>query len=144
MKFMKKDGKDIKEGRCMRGKDGRLGFSEKDRKRIWKNHMEEIMNKENNWDNVTEASMVEGPIKNVTREEMAIAIKVMKPGKTAGPSEVCAEMISASGEVGVSVIVELCQRVLDGKGMPDEWQTSVLVPIFKEKADVKNTILTEE
>ena len=100
--------------------------------------MEEIMNKENDWDHVTEAGMVEGPIKNVTREEMAIAIKVMKPGKAAGLSEVCAKMISASEEVGVSVMVELCQRVLDGKGMPDEWQTSVLVPIFTEKGNVRN------
>ena len=33
------------------------------------------MNKENDWDHVTAASMVEGPIKNVNREEMAIAIK---------------------------------------------------------------------
>ena len=65
------------------------------------------MNKKNDRDHVTEASMVEGPIKNVSREEMAIAIKVMKQGKAAGPSEVCADMISASGEVGVSVMVEL-------------------------------------
>ena len=36
--------------------------------------------------------MVEGPIKNVTPKEIAIAIKVMKPGKAAGPSEVCAEI----------------------------------------------------
>ena len=35
-------------------------------------------------------------------------------------------------------MVELCQGVLDGKEMPDEWQTSVLVPIFKENGDVKN------
>ena len=42
--------------------------------------------------------MVEGPIKNVTREEMAIVIKVTKPGKATGPSEACAEMIFASGE----------------------------------------------
>ena len=41
--------------------------------------MEEIVNKENDWDHVTGAGMVEGPIGNVTREEMAIAIKVMKP-----------------------------------------------------------------
>ena len=47
-------------------------------------------------------------------------------------------MISASGEVGVSVMVELCQRVLDGKEMLNQWQKSVLVPIFKEKGDVKN------
>ena len=102
------------------------------------------MNKGNDWDHVTAASMVEGPIKNVTREEMAIAIKVMKPGKAAGPSKVCAEMISASKEVGVSVMVELCQRVLDEKRMPDEWQTSVLVPIFKGKGDVRSAILAEE
>ena len=122
----------------MRGKDRKLGFSEKDRNRIWKNHMEEIMNKENEWDHVTKAGMVEGPIKNVTREEMVIAIKVIKPRKAAGPSEVCAEMISASGEVGISVMVELCQCMLDGKEMADEWQTSVLVPIFKGKGDVRN------
>ena len=84
----------------MRGKDGRLGFSAKNGKIIWKNHVEKIMNKENDWDHMTAASMVEGSIKNVTREVMAIAIKVMKPGKAAGPSEVCAEIISASGIVG--------------------------------------------
>ena len=122
----------------MREKDGKFGFSEKDRKRIWKNHMEEIMNKEDGWDHVTAASMVEGPIKNVTREEMAIPIKEIKPRKAAGPSEVCAEMISASVEVGVSVMLELCQRVLDGKGMPDKWKTSVLVPIFKGKGDARS------
>ena len=37
---------------------------------------------------------------------MAIAVKVMKPEKAAGLSEVCAEMISAS-KVGVNVMVEL-------------------------------------
>ena len=46
------------------------------------------MNKENDWDHMREASMVEGPIENVTHEEMAIAIIAMKPRKTAGPSEV--------------------------------------------------------
>ena len=60
-------------------------------------------------------------------------IKLMKSGKAAGPSDVCVEMISASGEVGVSMMVELCQRVLHEKGMPDKWQTSVLAPIFKER-----------
>ena len=96
------------------------------------------MNKENDWDHVAAVNMVEGPIKNVTCEEMVIAIKVMKPGKAAGPSEVCAEIISASREVRVSVMVELCQLLLDGKGMLNRWQTSVLVPIFKEKGDVRS------
>ena len=37
--------------------------------------MEGIVNIEKDWDHVTAASIVEGPIKNVNREEMAIAIK---------------------------------------------------------------------
>ena len=69
----------------MRGKDGRLGFSEKDKKRIWKNHMEEVTNKENDWDHVIAVSVIEGPIKNVTREEMAIAMKVIKQERQLDP-----------------------------------------------------------
>ena len=33
-------------------------------------------------------------------------------------------------------MMELWRCVLDGKGMPDEWKTSVIVPIFKRKGDV--------
>ena len=46
-------------------------------------------------------------------------------------------MIVASGELqGVKVMMDLCQRVLDGRGMLDEWKTSVTVPIFKGKGHV--------
>ena len=69
----------------MRGKDGKLCFSEKDRIRIWKNYMEETMNEENDWDHMTETGMVEGPIEKVICKEVVIAIKAMKPGTVAGP-----------------------------------------------------------
>ena len=46
------------------------------------------------------------------------------------------DMIIASGTFGVGAMKKLCQRVFDGKGMPEEWKTSVVVPIFKGKADV--------
>ena len=36
------------------------------------------------------------------------------------------------------MMAELCQRVLDGKETPNEWQTSVLVPLFKGKGDARN------
>ena len=31
------------------------------------------------------------------------------------------------------MMMELCQRVLYGRGMSDEWKTGVIVPIFKVK-----------
>ena len=60
----------------------------------------------------------------------------MKSVKATGPSEIIVQMIFASCEIGVEVMMELCQRVFDGRGMPDEWKTSVVVPIFKGKGDV--------
>ena len=39
-------------------------------------------------------------------------------------------MIVAGGEIGVKVMMGLCQRVLDGREMPDEWKTSVIVSIL--------------
>ena len=35
------------------------------------------------------------------------------------------------------MMMELCQRVLDGRGLLDVWQTGVLVPISKGKRGVR-------
>ena len=133
VKFMRRDGKDINGGGCMKDKDGRLVVSEKDRGKLWKDHMEKIMNVENEWDQMAEADMVEGPVEEVTYKEVIKAMNKMKLGKAAGPSEVNMDMIMVSGKFGVGVLKKLCQRVLDGKGMPEEWKISVVVPIFKRK-----------
>ena len=44
----------------------------------------------------------------------------MKPKKATGLLKVCVEMIVASGEIGVKVMIDLCQHKLDGRGMSDE------------------------
>ena len=135
---MKKDGKDVEGGRCMKGSDGRLNFSEKDRGRVWKEHMERIMNEEYEWDQNVQADLVDRPVERISREEVVKALGKMKAGKAAGHSEVSVEMIAASEEIGIDVIVELCQSALDGRGMLDEWVLSVVVPIFKGKGDTMN------
>ena len=74
---------------------------------------------------------MEGPVERVSQEEVVKALGKMKAGKAAEPSEVIVEIIAASGEIEIDVMVELCQKVLDGRGMPDEKALSVVVPIFK-------------
>ena len=98
--------------------------------------MEKIMNEENEWDHMVETDVVEGPVEKVVRNEIVEEMQKMKSGKATRPTEVNVTMIVASGEIGVKVMMELCQRVLDGRGMPDEWKTSVIVPIFKRRGDV--------
>ena len=66
------------------------------------------------------------------------AFKYLKIVKAPGPTEVYAEMILASGDVGIRVLIELCHRILDGKGMPEDWAISVAIPIFKVKGNIMN------
>ena len=72
----------------MKGSDGRLSFSEKERGKVCKEHMERIMNEENEWDQKVEADLVEGLVERVSREEVVKTIREMKAGKGAGTSEV--------------------------------------------------------
>ena len=114
-----------------------MNFSEKDRRNVWKEHMERIISEENEWDQNVKAELVEGPVERVSQEEVVKAIREMKVGKAAGPLEISAKMIAARGEIGLGVMVELCQGVLDGGGMPDDWALSVVVTIFKGKGDAR-------
>ena len=118
-------------GGGMKHKDGRIVVSEKNREKLWKEHMEKILNVENEWDQIAEANMVEG----VTYKDVMKAMDEMKLGKAAGRSKVNMGMITASGKFGV-IIKKLCQRILDGEDVQEEWKTSVVVPIFKGKGDV--------
>ena len=60
----------------------------------------------------------------------------MKSGKVTGPYETSVEIIVASGEIGIKVMMDHCQHVLDGRGMPDERKTTTIAPMFKRKCDV--------
>ena len=62
-------------------------------------------------------------------------MKKMISGKETVPSKVSVEMIAASVEIEVNVMMELCQCVLGVRGMPNEWKTIVIVPIFKGQGD---------
>ena len=55
-----------------------------------------------------------------------------------GPSEVALELIAANVGVGIQVMAEICQKVLNGFGMPAEWALGIVVPIFNRKSDIRN------
>ena len=61
----------------------------------------------------------------------------MITGRSPGPSEVSLELIAASGGVGIQMTAVICQKALDGFGMPAEWALRIEVPIFKGKGDIR-------
>ena len=68
VKGLKTDGKEV-EGRCMRGRLGKLCFSEKERCKFWKDYMERIINVENDRDHNVEGDVLEGPVDCINRKE---------------------------------------------------------------------------
>ena len=71
LKRMKKEGKDLEEGRYLIGDDGWLDFIEENRAKIWKKHV----NEENEWNRMVETDVVEGPV------EKWLAVKLWKQFK---------------------------------------------------------------
>ena len=100
--------------------------------------MEKIMNEENDKEQMVETDAVEGPEEKVACNEIVEAMQKIKLRKTTGPFEISVGMIVASGAIGGKMMMELCQRVLDGREIHDEWKTMVILPIFKRKSDVKS------
>ena len=87
----------------MRGSDGKLCFSEKERGKVWKDYMERIMNEENDWHHNIERDGVV----SVGRVEVLQALNEIKTGNAPGLSEVSLELIAAaSWHVGIQVMAE--------------------------------------
>ena len=63
-----------------------------DQKKIWKEHMEMLMNIENEWSDSIDASKVEGAVRRIEVEEVRSDMNRMKIRKASGPSWVALEM----------------------------------------------------
>ena len=59
---MKIESADAVGRRRMRGNHGTLCLNVKDRSKLWKSHMSQIMTEDNVWDQIADADTVEGPI----------------------------------------------------------------------------------
>ena len=54
------------------------------------------------------------------------------------PSEVCEEMILGNRDAGIRMLIDVCQRILDGGGILADLYTGVAILSFKRKGDIMN------
>ena len=132
-----RDKKDIVGGQCVKDKEGKLCIDIEDKKRAWRTYMEKLLNEENEWNGNVEDSQVEGEIDDIDDVEIITAMKQMKEGKACGISNVSAELLMHSGEIGVAVMKDICNKILNEESIPEDWKNSVLVPLYKGKGDPK-------
>ena len=66
-----------------------------------------------------------------TAAEVATAIKGIKSGKAAGEDEIRPEMLKALTGEGILWLTRVCQVAWKLGKTPRDWQTGVIIPIFK-------------
>ena len=104
----------------------------------WKEYCEKLINEENNREPRTEElQVVNEEVNCVSREEVKKALRKMKKGKAVGPDELPVEVWMCMGDIGIKFLTRLFNRLLIGEQMPEEWRTSVLIPIYKNKRDAQ-------
>ena len=75
------------------------------------------------------ADEIEGNKPSVTKEEMGKTLKNMLKGKAVGPDDISAKVWKCLGQAGTELLEGLCNEVKISGRMPDEWKSSILIPI---------------
>ena len=62
----------------------------------------------------------------------------MKRGKAVATDSIPIEAWQAMGRKGIEILTELSREIMDRECMIDEWRSSSLIPIFKNKKDTQD------
>ena len=76
-------------------------------------------------------------MEDIAVEEVRTGLRKLKKVKAQGPVDIPVEAWIALGNKGVELPVNFFHRLLQGKKMLDEWRRSVLIPLYKDKGDIK-------
>ena len=129
--------RDVVGAGCVKEIDGKV-VTDKDKvKERWKNYFEKLLNEEFEWDkaDLSTADKVCGEADTITFSEVKSAIARTKSNKAAGPSGVVAEMLKASGDVGIQWVTDLCNKIVQEGKIPSDWRKSWMVKVYKGKGD---------
>ena len=77
----------------------------------------------------------EGPADCIRMAEVRAVLKKMKRHKAPGLSGLLAEMIQATGDIGTQWILDLCKGIVKEGSIPENWNSSMVLPIYKGKGD---------
>ena len=110
----------------------------------WKEHCEGLFTKcgstgastidcgDNEQDNSSETTDEDDEELIPLRSEVELAVKQLKNGKATGCDDISAEMIKASGELGISLLHKLIVKIWQTGEWPEDWRRAVLIPIPKK------------
>lgn len=136
--------KTLRKGKAVRAvaiknKEGDLITKTEEIMARWKEHFLELLEGESVHENEKKAEnkkeMKENSNKvetRITEEELEMALKKMKNGKSPGHDRITVEMVKKMGEKGKKVLLDLYNKIWTMEEMPSEWEIGQIVPIYKK------------
>ena len=82
-----------------------------------------------------EQTNIQDDVGPILLEEVKLAIAKMKIGKAVGPDNIPADVWKHLGNVGAIFLQKIFNKIVTTGHMPDEWRSSTIVPIYKNKGD---------
>ncbi|XP_026498876.1 uncharacterized protein LOC113402778 [Vanessa tameamea] len=115
--------RDIPHIKCMKNEAGKVLCRDEEIKERWKIYFEKLMNEENDWNGILQEAQ---------------QLKSMKNGKALGPDDIPVEVWKVLKTDGYMWLTLFFNKLLHEETIPQEWCSSSLVPIFKNKGDVQD------
>jgi hypothetical protein len=75
---------------------------------------------------------------------MMKVIRNIKNRKALSTDNITVELIRNGGPELLQIIFDLLLQIWDQEGMPEEWETGIMCPVFKKKEIVETVVTTEE
>ena len=74
---------------------------------------------------------VEGPLYEITEQEVERALNGMNNDRAAGPSGLTSDMLKYAGCTGVLKLLKVFKKILRNGTVPREWCGSLTIPLYK-------------
>ena len=101
----------------------------------WREYFKAVCNEEFSHPPLPRIRPTQGPVQQITPEEVTRALKKMKSGKVTGPDDVAAELWKSQHWDPTQWLTRLFNAITQEKQMPEEWQRSTTIPIWKGKGN---------
>ena len=111
--------------------EGNILSNENDILARWREYFKDLLNPVEATSNDTQEVMHSEEVV-FTAAEVASAVRRLKSGKAAGEDEIRPEMLKAMNGEGILWLTRVCQVAWKLGKTPEDWQTGVIIPIFKK------------
>ncbi|XP_075080593.1 uncharacterized protein LOC142166076 [Nicotiana tabacum] len=138
-KARERKARDLDQVRCIKDEDGRVLVGNPQIKQRWQTYFYGLLNEEGDRDIAlgdlghSESLRDFRYCRRIRVDEVVGALPKMSRGRSTGPDEILVEFWKYVGRVGLEWLTGLFNVIFRTKRMPEEWRSSTVVPLYKNK-----------